>query len=133
MRAPLGALISASTADTVVGQENSLRDISYRSTCNWCENLLEENDPGFVATVDCYNTNATLAGWELCRRCAVTASHALELGRQVSRIRQKGGIRLYIGIERTGEKKELVSVVRWSPLEPLESASSAESSLTTSQ
>lgn len=68
-----------------------------------------------------------------CKRCQIIKTHAMILARQVAHLTRGGGCQLYIGIERTGQKKELLSVKRWSPLEPLESAPIVEQSLSTSQ
>lgn len=61
----------------------------------------------------------------LCESCSITAANALELAREVTLEIPKGGRQLYIAVERTGQETELLSVHRWSPLEPLEYADSA--------
>lgn len=81
--------------------------------CLWCKQLTSSN--------------------RLCRRCAIIETHAKELGKEVAILTRKGGVQLYIAIEKTGSEKRLLSVKRWSPLEPLEDVESAEQSLVTSQ
>jgi hypothetical protein len=83
-------------------------------TCSWCggQQLLEK---------------------DLCRRCEILALQALELARQIALLIPKGGIQLYIGIEKTGQSAKLLNVKRWNPLEPLESADSVEPSFHTFQ
>lgn len=99
----------------IVKASKSSKVTSSKTTCDWCGKKIELLDElgytaGITTTVD------------LCRKCLIIAIEALELGRQVAQETLKGGCQLYIGVERTGQKTELLSVRRWSPLESLESA-----------
>jgi len=116
MRAPLGALISVSTAISILATEKSSKDMPKLVTCDWCGSSTEALD-----TVE----------FSLCDRCRIIAIQALDLGRQVAQEVRKGGIQLYIAIEKTGQETALLSAKRWSPLESLESVDSADDYLTT--
>ena len=107
MSAPLGALISACIVVNISMLDRSSKNTSNSTTCDWCGKFPTDN---YWLT------------YLLCESCGITAAHSLELGRQVTELKEKGGIQLYIAIERTGQRTALVSVKRWSPLESLESA-----------
>jgi len=85
------------------------------STCDWCGKPVEPENQ------------------DLCRRCATLAFHAMELARQVAIEVPKGGVQLYVALERTGQEHALLSVKRWSPLEPLEDVNYVEPHLSTFQ
>jgi len=123
VRASREALTSAFTATSILVIERSLKDTANKSTCNWCGKILETSRTLGVGGFDLTQS--------LCPRCALIAFHSLELARQLILEVPKGGIQLYLGIERTGKPSGLVSVKRWSPFEPLESADSAERHLHT--
>ncbi|HEY1249277.1 MAG TPA: hypothetical protein VGE97_09835 [Nitrososphaera sp.] len=89
--------------------------------CQWCHVRLDRQGGKVVAEEN----------QDLCRRCALLALHGMELARQIAIEVPRGGVQLYLAIERTGQKTELLSVKRWSPFEPLESANSAEQHLHT--
>jgi len=125
MTAPLGAVISAFTALLTLATENSWRVMSSGLTCSWCGKSVSETSLVGIGGFDLSQS--------LCTRCGLLAFHSLELARQIAIEMPKGGVQLYIGVERTGQSTALISVRRWSPLEPLESADSAEWSLPTSQ
>jgi hypothetical protein len=55
--------------------------------------------------------------YDLCDRCTIIAGHSLILGQEVAELIQKGGVQLYIGIQRAGSETQLIAVKRWSPLE----------------
>jgi len=105
--------------------------MSSNFTCDWCGRKLENSDPGFIATVDCLEEFVPDVLWSICRPCSLIAIDALQLAKEIAQTIQKGGKQLYIAIERTGQKTELLSVKRWSPLEQLESAENAERPLST--
>jgi hypothetical protein len=102
------ALTSASTATEFLVTDSNSKITPPMFMCDWCGR--EER---------------TIGG--LCSKCSIIATHAWMLAREVALLTQKGGCQLYIAIERTGERNELLSVKRWSPLEPLESADSVSS------
>jgi hypothetical protein len=105
-------LISACIVERLLNDSKTSNNTPSIVTCSWCGKISP-------------NT--------LCIRCGIIEAHAKELGRQVALLTEKGGCQLYIGIERTGQKTELLSVKRWSPLEPLENVDSVEQPLSTYQ
>jgi hypothetical protein len=111
LRGPIGPLISVSTVmDILVPSRDWWNITNTNMQCSWCEKISRNR---------------------LCRRCEIIESHAIELGKQVALLIPIGGVQIYLGIERTGQKTELLSVKRWSPLEPLENVESAATPLPT--
>ena len=101
-------------------------------TCEWCGRKIE-NDYEFVASVHTEDGSASYSIQWICRACAITAANALELAKQVTQAIKEGGKQLYIAVEKSGEEGELLSVKRWSPLEPLQPVDNAERNLHTFQ
>lgn len=96
------------------------------NTCDWCGRVIAGSPTSGTLTVNDAQTY-------LCWKCAIIATQSLMLGSQVAQLTRKGGVQLYVGVERTGQETELLSVKRWSPLESLESAEFADENLRTSQ
>lgn len=97
--------------------------------CEWCGKGTKDDE--YVANIFGTPSGASFSFQRLCRSCAITAANALTLARQVTETVKDGGKQLYIAIEKNGEENELLSVKRWSPLEPLENVSNAEQNLHT--
>lgn len=94
---------------------------------------MAQETSGYLAGVNLEGEDFLISPHFLCRSCAITALNALELGRQVTQVAQKGGRQLYIAVERTGQESVLLSAKRWSPLESLENADSVGEPLHTYQ
>ena len=107
------------------------KDTPSLPTCDWCGTKQEANTTVYLTGVIKKGSDWIIPPYFLCLDCSVTAHHALELAREVTQVVQKGGKQLYIGVEKIGTKKELLSVKRWSPLEPLEGADSVDEHLAT--
>jgi len=104
--------------------ERSSKDTRNYLTCSWCGTLKQEKYLQHLRV-------SRYLDFYLCLRCWAIAGQSLVLGEQVARLIPKGGIELYVGVERTGRQSELLSVKKWSPLEEPLDASSVEESLTT--
>lgn len=137
MSAPKGALIFVCTVMSASPQDKDSKNTQVIATCEWCGKDLKD-DYTFDAKVCGRDYHTVYSSQRLCRHCAITAANALELAKQVTALIPKGGTRLYIAVERyeglaikDGERKELLSVKSWSPLEPLTLAEPAETGLYT--
>ena len=135
MSAPKGALIFVCIVMNASPQDSDSKNTRVTGTCDWCRKDLKDDYP-FGASIIGEDYHTVYSQQRLCRHCAITAANALELARQVTELIPKGGKLLYIAIERVegladGRRRELLSVKRWSPLEPLALAEPAETGLST--